>query len=136
MPRLLATTAAAVCQSPELQKQGGCTRCLEYFGESQMAAVSAVRRAVLAGKLPPVKGQTCADCDAPATEYDHRDYSKPLDVAAVCRKCNQRRGSAMFVCDPPAEKGWLTPPGAFKHAFRNFYVVGKDGKLRLLYPAA
>ncbi len=46
------------------------------------------------GHLSDLKdGKTpCADCGQPAVEYDHRDYMKPLDVAPVCRACNQARG--------------------------------------------
>jgi hypothetical protein len=36
----------------------------------------------------------CSDCNVErATEYDHRDYSKPLLVEPVCHKCNLTRGS-------------------------------------------
>ena len=38
----------------------------------------------------------CVDCGANATDYDHRDYNKPLDVEPVCRSCNIRRGNAVF----------------------------------------
>ena len=47
--------------------------------------------AVLAGILPTLDGSIqCSDCEQPATEYDHRDYMKPLDVAPVCRSCMGR----------------------------------------------
>lgn len=44
--------------------------------------------------LPPATSLQCTDCDKQATEYDHRDYNRPLDVQPVCRGCNRRRGSA------------------------------------------
>lgn len=53
-----------------------------------------VRRAVVSGQLPRVKTLTCVDCGKPARCYDHRDYTKPLDVAPVCFSCNTRRGPA------------------------------------------
>lgn len=34
----------------------------------------------------------CFDCGSKATEYDHRDYSKPDQVEPVCKICNVRRG--------------------------------------------
>ena len=37
----------------------------------------------------------CVDCGCKASEYDHRDYNKPLDVVPVCRGCNARRGQAI-----------------------------------------
>ena len=36
----------------------------------------------------------CVDCGNGADVYDHRDYSRPLQVAAVCHSCNQLRGPA------------------------------------------
>lgn len=47
------------------------------------------------GLLPHPSTLTCVDCGRPAQQYDHRDYGKPLDVHAVCRSCNLRRGSAI-----------------------------------------
>lgn len=58
-------------------------------------AHSIVAAAIRAGELPPPFGCKCADCDSPATEYDHRDYNAPLSVDAVCRTCNRRRGPAI-----------------------------------------
>lgn len=57
-------------------------------------AHSEVAKAVKAGVLAHPSKLRCADCGAPASQYDHRDYSKPLDVAPVCRSCNVMRGSA------------------------------------------
>ena len=51
-----------------------------------MWAAQIVRRAVLAGKLTNLKETfvPCADCGKRATNYDHRDYGKPLEVAMQC----------------------------------------------------
>jgi hypothetical protein len=55
----------------------------------------AVARAISAGKLPRLDGAIlCVDCGKPATEYDHREYARPLDVQPVCHSCNLRRGPA------------------------------------------
>ncbi len=52
-----------------------------------------VQQAVKNGKLPKLDGSiNCVDCGEPATAYDHRDYTKPLDVEAVCQACNLKRG--------------------------------------------
>lgn len=45
----------------------------------------------------------CADCGERATCYDHRDYRKPLDVVAVCKGCNNRRGPGLPVMTSPPE---------------------------------
>lgn len=64
-------------------------------------AINAVTRAKARGHLPSLTGEiACVDCGAPATDYDHRDYNRPLDVDPVCRRCNVRRGPALDV-DPP-----------------------------------
>lgn len=55
----------------------------------------AVAKARKAGHLADPRTLTCVDCQAPAIEYDHRDYSKPLAVEPVCRRCNLRRGPAL-----------------------------------------
>lgn len=57
---------------------------------AQMRVYTAVRR----GDLPRVKTLKCVDCGKPAHCYDHRDYSRPLDVDPVCKKCNALRGPA------------------------------------------
>ena len=61
----------------------------------QREAHKQVADAIRAGVLPKPSTLACADCAGAAIEYDHRDYSKPLHVAAVCRRCNLRRGPAM-----------------------------------------
>lgn len=58
-------------------------------------AHAAVAKAIKLGLLQPINAFTkCADCGKPAKHYDHRDYNKPLEVEAVCQKCNRNRGSA------------------------------------------
>lgn len=52
---------------------------------------------VKGGRLPKLSSVevACVDCGRRATQYDHRDYNKPLDVDPVCRSCNQIRGPAI-----------------------------------------
>lgn len=79
-----------------------CTRCINkarrerIVKSGQEAAINAVYSAVARGALPPARGQQCADCNEPATEYEHRDYGKPLDVVPICRRCNILRGPAKW----------------------------------------
>ena len=56
-----------------------------------------VRRAIKRGNIPSLKDRKtkCTDCGLVATEYDHRDYNRRLDVAPVCRSCNLLRGPAI-----------------------------------------
>lgn len=55
-----------------------------------------VSRAVRAGLLADLKkvGLPCTDCYRLADRYDHRDYTRPLEVAPVCHRCNAKRGPA------------------------------------------
>lgn len=53
---------------------------------------SIVSRAIRHGLLPKLDGTiACTDCGGAAKVYDHRDYSRPLDVEPVCTSCNCRR---------------------------------------------
>lgn len=64
--------------------------CIKRWGKG--SAHLHVRKAVVAGLLPPAYECECVDCGRPACDYDHRDYSKPLAVEPVCRSCNTKRG--------------------------------------------
>ena len=59
-------------------------------------AAALITQAVRKGLLPPARTLICVDCGKQARDYDHRDYSKPLNVNPVCRGCNLRRGSGKF----------------------------------------
>jgi hypothetical protein len=68
----------------------------EYIRKAWQAQ-QIVRRAVKAGTLPNLRKDKvlCVDClTRKATNYDHRDYAKPLDVSPVCGLCNHKRGPA------------------------------------------
>lgn len=47
---------------------------------------------VKAGTIPAARLLACVDCGKPARDYDHRDYTKPLEVEPTCRSCNRLRG--------------------------------------------
>lgn len=61
----------------------------------QSVAHYLVAQAIRKGKLQRPADFPCEDCGGISVEYDHRDYSKPLMVAPVCRRCNLARGSAI-----------------------------------------
>lgn len=71
-----------------------CWDCYDKVKSLLWAAIVAVRKARRNGVLPDPHTQVCADCGKPAFCYDHRDYSRPLDVAPVCRSCNWHRWPA------------------------------------------
>lgn len=62
----------------------------------QRDAMMYVRKAVARGILPDLRNRdiACVDCGDVATVYEHRSYSRPLDVEPVCRPCNGKRGTA------------------------------------------
>jgi predicted RNA-binding Zn-ribbon protein involved in translation (DUF1610 family) len=53
-----------------------------------------VAAAIRYGFISPISECRCVDCGDKATDYDHRDYNKPLEVDPVCRPCNFKRGPA------------------------------------------
>lgn len=68
----------------------------EYY---RRQAISMVGAAVKYGHLPPQTSLACADCGLPASVYDHRNYTRPYDVASVCDSCNHKRGPAALDID-------------------------------------
>lgn len=51
-----------------------------------------VKDAVRSGKIPPAKMLSCVDCGESAKRYDHfAGYDKPLEVQAVCYRCDGKR---------------------------------------------
>jgi len=65
------------------------------------------QRARYRGLVPPVVYFLCVDCGDPATEYEHRDYRRYMDVEPVCDSCNKRRGPGEPRTDSePVEVMW------------------------------
>lgn len=64
------------------------------YSSGASRAYSAVHRAKESGDLIDLRDEwvKCSDCDNRATQYDHRDYGRPLDVFPVCQRCNRLRG--------------------------------------------
>ena len=79
-----------------------CWSCDQVVDAARSSAIRAIKKAIGSGELPPAKACACVDCGGKAFDYDHRDYSKPLDVQPVCRSCNQRRGPALTTPRPVA----------------------------------
>lgn len=76
----------------------------------RQAAYQFTKAAIANGFLLPPPDCECADCGKKAECYDHRDYSKPIDVEPVCIACNKRRGAGFM---PPMV---VTPAEAMKAA--------------------
>lgn len=80
--------------------------CFRCSGRRSMAKIAArkaasqpahyaVARAIWRGELPRPATLMCVDCGKSAECYDHREYAKPLQVEAVCKRCNILRGPAI-----------------------------------------
>lgn len=67
-------------------------RKLKYVVEYPAECSYALYYALKIGAIKPARGQICVDCGRAATELEHRDYLRPLDVDPVCHRCNCRRG--------------------------------------------
>lgn len=101
-PGSLSSFVCNTCGKSELVTGGSsyfvCSDCKpanHHTRSAQYQAHQAVARARRLGDLKEPREHLCADCQAPAIEYDHRDYNKPLDVQPVCRRCNLKRGPAI-----------------------------------------
>lgn len=88
------------CGKPHTRRALHCYDCLDKAVEWQINARRQVAAAIKACLLPPPTRFRCTDCNLRASEYEHRNYSRPLDVEPVCRSCNRRRGPAEDMLDP------------------------------------
>ena len=89
---------------------GDCGRyCCDVCGgiatRVRAKASAAVAKAVKSGAIPRASSLVCVDCGAPAKHYDHRYYTRPLDVEPTCRSCNNKRGPALDV--PKAARAYF-----------------------------
>lgn len=85
------------CRWPfvSIRARGRIVYCGRCSGEAHYArnyALAWVNRAVRYGRLLPPETFRCVDCDEWAEVWEHRDYSKPLQVEPVCKSCNALRG--------------------------------------------
>lgn len=73
-----------------------CEPCRYEHYAAQRAAKAWVRQAIESGVLMSPTAHRCVDCGDWAVHWEHRDYSRPLDVEPTCCSCNHRRGPARF----------------------------------------
>jgi hypothetical protein len=58
----------------------------------KILADSVARRAIESGKI---EKQPCGQCGNPKAEAHHDDYTKPLDVRWLCRRCHRRHHASL-----------------------------------------
>lgn len=90
------------CQTEKSREIPGASKyhskCAFAVSDISKKATAKVKKAIKDGEIHAISTETlCVDCGKPARDYDHRYYSKPLDVVPVCRACNQKRGPALDV---------------------------------------
>ncbi len=73
-----------------------CWSCAKKVIAIRAAVSRVVRMAIEAGVLPKIEGLSCHFCGGNAEHFEHRDYSKPLEVKPACRSCNFMRGPAAW----------------------------------------
>lgn len=105
---------AVAADSPFGRPSAWCFDCYWFrrnvLDAIQDAAHRAVARAIAAGEIPAAARLNCTDCGRSADRYDHRDYTQPLRVDAVCARCNNWRGAADNWGDLPER---IVRPGAY-----------------------
>ena len=68
--------------------QRACRKYRQCYPEREKA-VSTINNAIKMGKL--LRPSICEDCSAEKfTEAHHKDYSKPLEVNWLCKKCYEK----------------------------------------------
>ncbi len=73
-------------------------KCSNEVVHIALKAGAKVHAAIRRGSIPKLDGTIgCVDCGRTARHYDHRDYTKPLDVVPVCISCNFKRGTANVI---------------------------------------
>lgn len=100
MYRGTGTKACEQCSAPikaphYLKRFCNACKFQRSHGGGKPQAHAAVTRAIKRGELPRADSMKCVDCGTQARDWDHRDYSKPLDVQPVCRSCNKKRGPGL-----------------------------------------
>jgi hypothetical protein len=95
-----------------------CLACRNggMVGLGRVKATQAVNAEVRAGRMQRPGEFKCVDCGEPAECWEHRDYSRPLDVEPVCRLCNNKRGAGAnnFHAIPACEEQNITDPQRVK----------------------
>lgn len=78
------------------ESQRARERRKERGNETRISRVAydLVCKAIRKGILKPPSDYRCVDCGGEGQTYDHRFYTRPLEVEPVCRSCNKKRGSA------------------------------------------
>jgi len=87
------------CIQARWQKKNWKSTYIREKANGSAQAKWEVKNAIRRGDLVSLSKEVvlCMDCKkSRAIQYDHRDYSKPLEVVPVCGKCNVKRGKGLI----------------------------------------
>lgn len=89
---------SASAMTGKCQKNRSQVKFISTYREAQKYAAGMTSRAISAGRLLTFRNAhiKCVDCGNKAYHYEHRSYNHPEIVEPVCRKCNRKRGKALF----------------------------------------
>ena len=79
----------------KIGKDLGKKHYLDIKNTNMYSAKKKVYVEVRSGRLPKANTLNCFRCGGKASVYDHRDYSKPLEVTPLCRRCNKLIGKGL-----------------------------------------
>ena len=90
-----------LCEQCRKERRKYYSRRIQFVQNDNQRSRMLTKYAVKIGFLPDPRDFQCVDCRRRQAEcYDHRDYSKPLDVDPVCLSCNSSRGKGKVVYFP------------------------------------
>jgi len=105
MSKGITTTRCRMC-GEYMRRERGAKTCFPCAADRvntaykpygvRLRAAKELARAINNKSIPALSNGDilCVDCGETATCYDHRDYTRPLEVEPVCKGCNNRRGTA------------------------------------------
>lgn len=68
---------------------------INRWGEENMEKVGAGRKARRAIESGRIERQPCSQCGVAEAEAHHDDYTKPLEVRWLCRRCHRRHHASL-----------------------------------------
>ena len=80
------------CDISSSRQKFYCEECKTRVFQERKNASAVVHKMIKDKEIPNASELPCEDCGGLSEHYDHRDYAKPCEVSAVCRRCNFSRG--------------------------------------------
>ncbi len=88
IPRTDVIKTCAKCRSPYWDK----ARNKQEYIKMRIWATGVVQNSKYRQFIGKAKDEKCVDCGKKASHWEHRNYSRPLQIEPVCESCNFKRG--------------------------------------------